>query len=233
MKKILFLLLLFNLSFGCARAVTDKTVNLTFALKINFRGNIDTSKYRYGIVLSTSGTPQFPSIGTQDYFPTPGSHYDPSNTYLLTHSTGITYYYQSFYDTWSDYVVSVGNTFNLYQSNSTAFSATTTQNAIYVPVSRVNIQHNLGAVTSQIQIVIPLQYLSSSGPLLYFGVYTTSITDSPVIDGTESGLILDQLRSTDPNLQMKAGAPTNTVFDQTNSDIPAAADIISWEAVIY
>ena len=229
---LILICLMSLLGVGCARAVTDKTVNLTLDLKLNFRGTIDTTHYRYYILLSTSTNPLLPAVGTQEYFPTPGNRFDSSNSYFLNHSSGINYYYQNFYSSWSDYFVTVGNTFNLYQSGSTQFNPATTQNAVYVPVSRLSMGQTLSG--TQIHVAIPLQYLSSSGSVLYFAFCTTSITDSPVVDGTESGMILDQLRNRQYiSLPMQAGSPSGTIQEPPNSDVSAAADLISWEAYIF
>ncbi len=234
-KRLLLvgILSLFSL-FGCARSLTTPTQALKLDLRITFKGTIDTTRYRYYVLFSSSAFPTLPNFGTSEYMPTPGNGYNENDDLFRRNDGGISYYYQHYFSTWMDYIATYQSTLYLNPSGASAFVAS--QNATYAPVSRTGMTFEvIGG--NQIHLQIPLSYLSQDSGRLYIDIMTTDIRDTTDLGQGKppSGQILDHLHGIKPTLV--TGIATfpairgdeSTTLDNVND----AANIQSWEAYTF
>ncbi len=230
MKRLGWLIIILALvGLGCARQVTTKSDSLLMDVTLTFRGNVDVAHYRYFIVFSPSVSPVLPSSLSGSYFPTPGSSLELSNPQL--NLNGLPSFYQSYFSTWSDYVVITSAldgtpVARLYPSGGAAFSATTTQNTKY-QVSATFQPVTLTVSGSQVRLLFPMSYFPFITSQVHFNFAT-----SELLDGTESGEFRDTLDSESPVLGLTSGAKIDLRTSPTNSGINAATDLIGWEAQI-
>jgi len=244
MRKRLFPTLLLTLLIGisllsqsCARKVTDTSVNLEVEFDITFRGPIDLSKYNYYVLLSSSTSPLTPSQPPPDeYFPSPGRLFNAASPYITAHSNGITYFYQTYFSTWSDYLIYNKDGLSFYPSNATHFDPTTDlANSVGNYPPNTNFKTTYFAVdtaTNTLKIRFSTQYLSNSTATnLHFTFVTSRYGTDDGDNGT--GTILDVLDSQTPYeplvVQDTAGTP------DTSGDVPndAGADITSWRFKVF
>ncbi|MSR89206.1 MAG: hypothetical protein EXS67_06090 [Candidatus Margulisbacteria bacterium] len=223
----LILLGSFLLSMGCARTVEEKSKILDINVRLTFSGPVDLTRFRYYIIFSPTASPSLPTIPPSKYFPTPGEiSFDETNPEILT--GGINAYYQSFFSTWSDYVV-VGPGLNAshYPSKSTAFSATTTNNAAYqINTSFAPILSN--SPSNTITLRFSIQSLSPSFEKIFFKFATAELADS-----TRTGYLQDSLDDFSTYIEAKSGQKIGTIDHiSPNPTVPAGANLISWEVTV-
>ncbi|NDC82737.1 hypothetical protein EB093_03615 [bacterium] len=115
-------------STGCSRTITSKSIVLNIRITLTCDGPIDFNKFNYYLFFSKSGGIKLPANSSPFlYFPTPGRTFNQD--YLIQNYGGLLNYYNSYYSTWSDYMVLSYQLTSLYQSGGSQFTApTTTQN---------------------------------------------------------------------------------------------------------
>lgn len=222
---------LFSLS--CARTVTDRSSPLFLEIKIQTRESINTNTMNYLFVFSKTSTPEMvlPEVspGSNLYFPTPGRTFDTSDPTFseVFDSEGITPFYQTYFSTWSDYIVIHNNQLWLYSSNTTQFDPTTTDNNTYTySRNRFDATYSIIGNTLTLTLDASTIYPQLTGNA-YFTIATTKVTD-----GTETGYFRDKIdiqASIPLELHQKNG-PNNEI---ENSGLDGASDIIEWEARLF
>jgi hypothetical protein len=203
---------------------------------INFAGPVDTSNYYYYFVVGSTN-PLLPVVTPPEYFPTPGKAYDQTNTTITNKEGGILFYYQNFFDTWSDYYLIHNNQIEQYQSGSRGFPSDIdtlekhTNN--FPPVQNLQIE-SFSASGSQITFTLFTQDLSVDVSRLFFNAFTTKHQD------TATGVLQDLLSDGDErslSITLLANQLENTPEDGIdsafNNVVDRAADITSWEILIF
>lgn len=229
------LLLFFGLG-GCARTVTDKSTLLRMRVTLNFAGPVNTATYYYYFVVGSSN-PLLPEIPPYEYFPTPGKPYDQTNTTLTNKEGDILFYYTNYFDTWSDYYLIHNSQIEQFKSNSTGFPSTIDtleqHTNDFPPVQRLQVE-NFSVSGSQITFTIFVQDLSVDVDRLFFNAFTTKHSDF------ETGVLQDLLSDTDDrslSVLLRANELENTPSDVeesfNNGNVNKAADLISWEVLLF
>lgn len=220
-------------SLSCARTVTDRNTPLFLEIKIQTREAINPNNINYLFIFSKTSTPEIalPNVspGSNFYFPTPGRIFDTSDPTFseVFDSEGITPFYQTYFSTWSDYIVINKNSLWLYSSNSTQFSPNTTDNNSYsFNRNRFDTAYTIIGNTLTLTLDASSIYPQLIGNA-YFTIATTKITDD-----TETGYFRDKIdiqASIPLELHQKNG-PNNEI---ENSGLDGASDIIEWEARLF
>lgn len=228
--KIIWILLLILVNTGCARNISGKLDSLLrFQLNITFKNPPNPNQYNYYVFFSTSTNPKVPETLPLEYFFTPGRNYDPVQ--LIPTQDDISRYYQSFFSTWSDYlVIDSTSSAALYNSNATNFDSETSDNADYdfqvgFKPDRIEIDGNI------LRIQFTLQLLSDNletNETLYYTI-ATSEKDATF---QESGTLIDIILNNDPSVTVPSEPGTFNDTDRSETT-HSAADIVSWEARIF
>jgi hypothetical protein len=227
---LLFALLVFC---GCARnASGEKGVILNMQIKVEFRENVDLSKYNYYFVFSGLGTPKVPSPDivpeAQEYFPTPGREYDLENRFVV--EAGIQPLYQEYFSTWSDYIVFSGSEVLLYKSGSASFDPNTNEsnNLQYEYDHDVQLDYSVNGKV--ITLILKPQDLSKDLGQIYFTFLTSQKRSEVDLD---AGYLQDVLENSDPSIVIKANRQIDKTYDIETGIDNGGADIYAWEARIY
>lgn len=235
------ILLIFALSLfvnGCSNMVTSKNTLLTIKLTLELNGNIDTINNNYIFVLSVK-TPKFPDIPDYIYFPTPGAVFKEDDYFLsasyqeekhkrTVEDGDISYYYEKFYSTWTDFIIIRDGEAKVYKSNSTNFGtdiSTLTQNTTIVPDNSFNITTSISE--NVITLIFNTQELSQEPTPLYFSAATTAVSD-----GTDTGYIKDIFEQSD-TIFLSNGEQEFITDDINEFDVPDEIDIIELRAEIF
>jgi len=235
---------LFFFGVGCARTVTDLTPVLEGEFEIVFRGSVDTRAYNYYLIFSSSGLPVVPAQPPPDeYFPSPGRLFDQFSTFVTGKSGGFNFYYQTYFSTWSDYVVATNEEVLLYKSNAAGFDASTTVtgNSQFQPEIGFQVTHSLAQTgSSTLLIRFQMQGLSNASPTLFSTLYFTVATSRRDLTGENqgTGLLLDVLDPDPSNpsqitvLGQEQVGPFPDPEENTLDGTPGA-DIVSWKVKIF
>lgn len=224
-------------------------VVLDFLLTINFAGNVDRTNYMYVVVFSDTTGITLPTGQQAQYLPLPGRDFNQNNPEVTNRDGQLSFYYDNFYDTFSDYVIVDTSGISLYKS-ATEFAPT--QNRFTISnnpeISEQITSHNayqidtsfsgLGTFTipdsnpKQLQISFQLQLLTLSNPTRLF--YNILTFDKDI--NTQSGRLLDYIEQSPPSILMQENARQDNIADQidliTVPPIPEGANILSWEVDI-
>ncbi len=228
MRYAPLLLLLFSfLILSCARTVTDRVVTLNMQATITLRENVDLENVNYMIIFSTVSPPNITlpilSSSSDIYFPTPGRTFelnDPTFSEIYN-ETGVTSFYEDYYDTWSDYIVIHKGIPYLYQSGSTGFSRTTSDNLTY-NYSR-NLDYTLTPSGKNIILNFDISILESDlSGTRYFTFATSKISDD-----SETGYIVDTIDKPQ-KINIIVNNEENSDIEQEEEDIDGASDIVEW-----
>lgn len=222
-------LILVLLLSGCARTVSssDETLHLEFNVSTN--GPINTQDSIYVVIFSSSQTilPINPNI--DDYFIFPGKNLDDAE--LATYpDRSITYYYNTYFKHWQQFLYIHNGTIELFQSSSDGFSqstATIQSHLSYAKTQGFEYQYN-NSPSNMISITLDIQQLGyEHDDSIYFSILTLRN------DSTESGFIQDFLiddTSHQINLikhqENMGDHPENTILDNHR-------DITQWQYSIY
>jgi hypothetical protein len=210
---------------SCARSITSQILTLNMQVTLTFRENVDLSTVNYLLIFSPVSSPAIalpPDNKLGGYFPTPGRDFlieDP--TFADTYDeTGITSFYEDYFYTWSDYIVVHDGTPYLYQSGSTGFSKTTTENLSY-DYSR-NLDYSLIVSGKNLILNFDISILESDlKGTRHFTFATTKISD-----GSQTGHLLDTL--TNPQEIDIVVNSDESLEEPVEEDIDGASDIVAW-----
>lgn len=220
---------------GCARTVTSRDTTLTLKFTLEFRENVNPSQTSYYIVFSSTSTdPELPDVINPIYFLTPGRTYKENNEDILAEDSEAIYVqglYDDYFDTWTEYLVLYdANSVEHYQSLSTAYDSTTTDNYIYADPfigyhdTVFNATRSISGKT--LTITFDIDELQDQPNTFRFKIFTTTITD-----GTQAGYITDVITE-DLEIEAFSGAE-NTFIQSSNEDINGSADIVKGWVEIY
>ena len=222
---------------GCARTVTDKTVVLTAEFQISFAQPPDLQKYQYVLVFSQHKIPsiKLPVLNSASppYFPLPGLTFDPSHQDFIINDRTISYYYSTYFNTFTRYILLHRDEAKLYAENTTSFSITSPEDHHQFTYDRtfeytLSVQGNVMTLKFRPELL----YSTILGKPLYFSILTLSIPDTTY----ESGIIIDQLNVI-PQLSVVATETQNNVETQDNAyqdstSLPAI-DITKWRVTLF
>jgi len=204
------ILLLCVTAFGlssCARGNSNPGQSfLTIQIQLTFRAAFNPELYNYIIAFSRSTAPLTPSQPPPDeYFPTPGRTYDVANPILVSHQSdpfvedGLLFYYQNFFNTWSDYMIlthenSVDGV-HFYPSGGTSFGNTIDTIAEHLAIQEQITFQSQSNINENNERTLTLSFqtnqLSGSGSTLFFTFLTTHRNTSGDNGGT--GNVIDIL----------------------------------------
>ena len=198
---LLIAFIIFIWASGCANTVTDKTTTLTMRVQLQLEKDISThlEQYNYHIIFSKVASPNialptFISLDS-DYFPTPGQTLEDANQIFI--DRGINYFYQNYFNTWSDYIIINNTIAKFYTSNGNGFDATTTSNLTYSPKENFkkgasqDYTYAYNPTTKIITFTFDVSHLSSSlSGTRYIQIMTSEKTTSLT---QESGYFRDKL----------------------------------------
>ena len=232
---VLLLLFLFIELPGCAKGNDPDNFSLDIYLDIQFGSAINTSQYNYYIIFSNSSLLLVPDPTQQVYFPTPGRLFDPAQENFIVDAEGnIENYYDSYFSTWSDYVLVSNGQFQLYNSASlTGFaSKTNSTNSDFQPnlsFSNDAAFNDRGSITLSLQL--SRSFLSTSSSPIYVSIATSRRDTIGLHNGT--GLLLDRL-------EIPIEIPIQVFEDQTGFDSgndltesDKSAEITQWQVRIF
>ncbi len=211
MNRLLAISLCVLLLTGCSRTVTTMpSLGTQMTVNATFRGNIDLTKNRYLMIISTAeafNIPILPPEGTSlDEFLEPGDSPVIGN---------IADYYTKYYSTWNSYVVldSLG-----YSFAKGPFSAAS-------PASRESFA-SITSISNQISFVLRLDKIFASIPdTIYFDIISV---DYPT--GAQKYL-KDHIAPPTQSISKISGSLLSK-SDEVKSDIDPSLDIISWSVKI-
>ena len=226
---ILLLISLFGL--GCARSITEKSLQKTITFQVTFREKVNLNQYAYYFIFSQLSTPNItlPAInpGSPKYLPTPGRTYDNGNIQFLQDG-GLQPLYTQYYRSWVDYAVCYNGTVSRYKSDGLGFKVSSNNLSIAADLGfRYNFENSGQTLTfsfdlTHIQYILPSL---SDDDILYFKFASVAIKD-----GSESGTLIDTLDS-NPFIPLKKRSELPGT-EQSNALLPASADIISWKVSV-
>jgi len=234
MRKLLYLLLVMLLLAGCAEEVVKKEITPEeMTVRIYFRGNVDSSLYKYYFIFATSSGIKLPNVNIANaLILEPGEDYDPADIAAFTHdfdpTDNIKYYYENYFSTWRD-----STRFKLGQFNIVVpqgyypTSANRTTHDTYNDNIAWSVQNNSSGTLLKMTFSIDQ---ISSGTLTKEDnerIYFNFLTADYKLPGTKGGLFYDCLDS-EPSIQNKAGAQVSEYDSSNDEKKPAGADIIRW-----
>ncbi|MBU0580968.1 MAG: hypothetical protein KKA19_07300 [Candidatus Margulisbacteria bacterium] len=237
MKKLIYLMVGLILITGCAEEIVKKELSPTeMTVTIYFRGNVDSTLYKYYMIFATSSGIKLPNINLANaFFVRPGEDYDPADIQNFTGNPAddIDYYYANYFHSWVDVTRYKNGQFTIV--NPQGFyptSATPTQHTtLYSDNTPWSVQDLTGA--SVIQVRFNINSLKTgvttqaNNAQMYFNFIVTDIT----APGAKGGLIYDYLES-EPSLVNQAGAQVSEYDASNDAAKPAGADIIRWTVQI-
>jgi hypothetical protein len=228
MKHIsLLILLITTLIIGCARTVTDRVVTLNFQATISLRENVDINNVNYLLIFSKVADPAItlpiinPSLDL--YFPTPGTTFELEDpTFAETYAeTGVTSFYEDYFDTWSDYILIHKGSPRLYESGNNGFSSTTTDNLTF-DYNR-SLDYTITASGKNIIINFDVSILESNlSETRYFTFATCQLTDD-----SETGYLIDSLDSPQ-SIVILVNNEESSDIEQVEEELNGASDIVGW-----
>jgi hypothetical protein len=196
-------------------------------VRLQTNGALDLVNNNYFIFFSTSSgivLPDTPS-SFKPYFPTPGQEFETGSFFEDFSVDGITPYYEDYFSTWSDYIVIHKGEPYLYQSGSTGFDETTTNNAIYEHSRSFDASISTTADTIDLEFDLSILEPDLSGTR-YFTFATSKITD-----GTETGTIQDKADTVE-SIIIKANNVSTGEEQFDEIDIDDSTDIKEWRVEI-
>jgi hypothetical protein len=204
---------------GCARTVVERPYRgENIQIQAQFRGSVDTGRYVYYVIFSNSVDPLIPYTG--DYLPFPGQLYNESIVDAVSLGVGIEYYYSLYFSTWSDYIRYQNA--SLYLCNSgDKFAADTDEDAHFNYVDKISFSPTNATSGKVFLMSFGLNDLSEVGDDIFVNL---------VIADKSTGEILEQSTETIV-LENKISGQSENEFEEEN--VPAGADLISWEVTIY
>ena len=218
------------ITLGCARTVTTRDIELNIEFTLTFEGNIDTDKYNYLIIFSKVSSPNIslPNAynGSIDlYFPTPGRTYlqEP----LILQSTTLNDLYETYFDTWSDYIVINQGDTNLYQSDAFGFEYVSSDNFIQEEIG-FSVNNNYSNGSNTIKFFFNKDFLTTSvSTIRYITFATTERKDSE-----QSGYFRDNINQM-LELTILKNEEINSQPQINDPSIPDAAEVKSWRIRIF
>lgn len=225
--RLLLLLLCSLLCISCARTVTERSTTLFMTVTLKTSGALDLVNNNYFIIFSTTSGITLPDTPSsfKPYFPTPGREFETGSFFEDFTLEGITPYYEDYFSTWSDYIVIHKGTPYLYQSGSSSFDATTTNNAVY-DYSR-NFDYTISSTSDTITLQFDLSILEPDlSGTRYFTFATSEITD-----GTQTGSIQDKADEVE-SIIINANNLSTGIEQSDEDDISSSSDIEQWRVEI-
>lgn len=233
MKRIIFLMLIMLFLSGCAEEVVKKeTAPIEMVVTIYFRGNVDSTLYKYYLIFSTSSGIKLPNINLADPFIVrPGEDYNVGDIWNYTGSDqdDISYYYEQFFSTWKDVVRYKISQFRI--TVPTGFYPTSVTQNEHFDNYNDNTPWNVRDKTSGtvLKVELDITALQSGAETaedngrIFFNFIAADILDP----SSKGGLMYDYLDS-EPSIENKAGAQVSEYDVSNDEDKPAGADIIRW-----
>ncbi|RAP31813.1 hypothetical protein DID76_02275 [Candidatus Marinamargulisbacteria bacterium SCGC AG-414-C22] len=236
--NLFFCLLLVIGITGCARTYGERENNFFLDITLTLNGAVDTNQYNYYIIFSKSESPsiepQLISDNLNEYFPAPGQVYADTGIDLNTHAAGdLSYYYDKYFDTWSDFILIQDGNAKLVRSQATQFDPTTSDNYVYTDY--VNFEYVMSISGNSISFRFDVNQIGlSQDDLLYFRFLTAKRSS---YSNDASGILQDTI-STAPvikiNLYQELQNPNESITSgETGGQIDQQADIVAWEADIF
>lgn len=225
--RLLLLLLCSLLCISCARTVTERSTTLFMTIDLKTFDALDLVNNNYFIIFSTSSDIALPDTPSsfKPYFPTPGREFETGSFIEDFTVDGITPYYEDYFSTWSDYIVIHKGTPYLYQSGSTAFDATTTNNAVYDYSRNFDYTFSTSADTITLQFDLSILEPDLSGTR-YF-----TFASSRISDGTETGSLQDKADEVE-SIIINANNISTGIEQSDEEDISGSTDIEEWRVEI-
>ena len=221
-------------SSSCARNISGQIDNiLRIEIKITFETTPNISNYLYYIIFSTQQEPRINKTLPLDYFFTPGQLVDFRRINPPLVDTNVSTYYDSYFDTWSDYILfTTNNSADLFNSDRTQFHflSNTENNSTYrkedgfiadnitINGNTLNIQFTLQSLTKNVDI----------GDTIHFTIATSDKNSEQQLSGT----LIDVMESNAPSIVV----PTTRIeFLDSDQDATehSAANITNVEARIF
>jgi hypothetical protein len=226
--RFLVLFVLMSVIGGCANtAKTDSPEIRIVQITLKFRGPIDVNAFQYYIALSGQTRPLVPEIPPSKYFPTPGRTYNDAHPDFQNQTDAILPFYTSFFNTWSDYIVVGRRGISLFKSNSTGFTATSADDHFnYLE----NILFSGTYTTSGSTMIIRFQMLelsAASATQLYYSIFTSEVTDSPVTEAGTLRDILQDAQAAELVIDVEKNAQIGPFFDSEDTSA-TASDLVEW-----
>lgn len=216
---------------GCASTATLKSIpGQNVEIELQFNGPIDTSRYSYVIAFSTKNI----LLPPQDkYLPLPGLNF--SQDFITVDggsSATLADYYQNYFDTWTDFIVVGPQGTKLHRHKTGGyFPSTLASNDDHFSFSADTAfgPTNTGASSGTVKFSFSLNSLSIQPSILYFAFFT--VGNPYDLTATSSGRIIDQINSSDT--QMQTVAVTQKSGSAFRSPIRPAAEFKSWRIKVY
>jgi hypothetical protein len=221
--SIILLILLIALISGCARTVTTKLpVGNQIVLTYRMEGNIN-SAYKYYIIFSPTITPLLPNVADDPYLIGPGETYDPAKINIGGPTDNISYYYQNYLYTWSDYIVLEGGPAGNFKITTGPFSSATTSANHYSYTASQSILA-VSSSSKNVTVTFDLSRLNNASPItrVYFDFFTVS-GNAHLIDHLDSAQSIQNLSTSIVNGDDNADA-----VPVTNPDL----NITTWTVQI-
>lgn len=201
---------------GCARTVTVRPdVGNRMSIEITFRGEIDTSANRYYLVFGNN-SPLFVDKGR--YYFAPGEDYDREK---LDVSTEASYYFDTFFYSWNDFISLKNNTFNITNG---PFSSSV-ENSSYM-AERLSLRDIPAAGSADAKKIKLIFDLSKFPPPLPTEVYFNFLSVGP------DGRLADVLGATDNKISVNIGSSVHDISEPQNPSIEGGLDVVSWKVEI-
>lgn len=197
-------------------------------IELQTAGTLDLVNNNYFIIFSTSSGIELPDTPSsfKPYFPTPGREFETGSFLDDFTVEGITPYYEDYFSTWSDYIVIHKGEPYLYQSGSTGFDETTTNNAVYDYTRNFDVSMSNTADTITLQFDLSILEPDLSGTR-YFTFATSAISD-----GTETGSIQDKADEVE-SIIINANNISTGIEQSDEDDISSSSDIEEWRIEIF
>jgi hypothetical protein len=236
----------FGLS-SCARGNSNPGQSfLTIQIELTYRASFNPELYNYIIAFSKSTSPLTPTQPPPDeYFPTPGRNYDVANPILVSHQSdpsvedGLLFYYQNFFNTWSDYIILTNENgvdgAHFYPSGGTSFGNTIETSAEHLAIQeQISFQSNSNiSDTNERTITLRFQtnQLSGSGSNLFFTFITTQRNTSG--DNSGTGNLIDTLDIGSSSITLSEFEQVGPLTEAENDVTEGGADLVQWKVSIF
>ena len=237
MSIVLCLFIGFTCLFSCARTVTGTEDTLFIEFNITFNDTVDSSLYNYYLLFSKSNTSAIApdTINIEEYFISPALTYSTIGVDFNANANGsIQYYYETFFNTWSDYIIIQDGASNLISSESDAFLSTTTDNDNYI--IDLYFEHSLEINDRTITVTFDIEQLDLiADDTLYFR-FLTAKRATEFGSNDQSGLLQDTISETKSILlsnQQESSSTESIQSSEFGGAIDMAGDIISWEVSVF
>lgn len=221
-SSVLLLCLLFLLP-GCAQTVTDKDVKgEEVEIIINLSGVVDTTNYRYFILLSGSAAPEIDITTANFFFFSPGQILTSNDLVAIENQDedGILFYYQNYFSTWTDFIVLDATGVNLFNGPFSNTISTVEGQQSFNETAGFNTDNS--GTSTQVKLRFPFSFTSLGNASNLFFQFLVVDADGDILDSISAG---EFIAIEDDENQ------TRTDSDATTP--ASSANITDWEVHIF